>query len=456
MTATVQAKTGPDDRTVTELLAAYRTGFIFPRDAVEGALSRACLPSARGVFVSLDGPDVCAAAKSSTERWMQKRSSGPLDGVPIALKDNIDQRNHVTLAGAAIRRAAPPATENADIVAKLEALDAICFGRTSMPEFAFSGMGINPHFGTPANASQGRNRRIPGGSSSGSAVAVALGIVPAAIGTDTSGSVRVPAALNGVVGFRPSWNRYPIAGVFPLAPSLDTLGLLASTAVDCLLLDNLLNDSPVGEDTLPTISFIVPSNIVLDDLDESVARGFAAAVDQLRRTGFKIGHRAIESFDIVASAMDRHGTWVTAEAYDTLWPRIGKRADRLDPQVRRRLAAGGRQTRSDRKALSAARQHAKAALAETLGDSFLLFPTVAAEAPPIEAVEHDDQLFTALNNRILRNTMLGSVLDTPAISLPFTLSGEAPIGLQISALPGRDCQLLATAVAVEAALRGRQ
>ena len=417
-----------------------------PVDRIEAALEMARSPAARHVFIALNEDRIRADALCSQARWQSGAPLSSVDGVPVAIKDNIADAGVVLTAGSALRRHAQSQAADAAIVAQLKKLGAVPFGRANLSEFAFSGLGMNPHFGTPRNAINPATGLVPGGSSSGCAVAVALGIVPVALGTDTSGSGRVPAAFNGIVGFRPSRGRYPDEGIFPLAPSLDTPAVLGRTVADCAVLDELLS----GESALlgdPRAELVVPENVVLGGLDPAVSQQFDDALAWLSDAGYTIRRKPLASFKRLSDTISRYGTPVTAEAAETLYAYMDNPL--VDRRVRNRLEQGMAQGPDARAALDEARQWAQAALANELGSACMIFPTVSIHPPRIADLEGDDAAFARCNALVLRNTMLGSLLDTPAISLPFTGNGQHPIGLQLSMRQGFDQPLLASARAIE-------
>ncbi|MEQ8293759.1 MAG: amidase family protein [Roseovarius sp.] len=428
------------------MISAAREPRSAPVDRVEAAFATAGTRAARHVFIGLDKDRIRADAVRSQRRWQSAAHLSALDGVPVAIKDNIAEAGVVMTAGSAVLRDGPPQVADAAIVARLKRLGAVPFGRANLSEVAFSGLGLNPHFGTPCNAVDPEANLVPGGSSSGCAVAVALGLVPLALGTDTSGSGRVPAAFNGIVGYRPSRGRYPEKGVFPLAPGLDTPAVLGRAVADCVTLDELLS----GEKALPVeprAELVVPETVVLDGLDPAVSRQFDDALACLANAGFAIRRRGLTSFEWLSEAMARHGTPVTAEAAETL--RAYADNPRIDRRVRHRLQQGLAQGPDARAVLDTARQAAQMALAEELGNACMVFPTVPIQPPRIADLEADDAAFARCNALVLRNTMLGSLLDTPAISLPFMSHGRHPIGVQLSMRQGRDRPLLALARAIE-------
>lgn len=437
---------------MSSLPLQFDAGLWDPVTAVEAALDGAGGDRARHVFIALDADDIRRSAEASRNR-LRRGEARPLDGVAIAWKDVFARIGDVSTAGSRIPALRTVGHRTAPIVHRMEELGAVFFGRTNLSEMALGGLGLNPHYGTPVNALSLDRDRAPGGSSSGSAVAVALGLVPAAFGTDTSGSIRVPAAFNGITGFRPSHGRYPEAGVFALAPDLDTVGILARGAGDVAFLDGLICREPALGGYPKPSGLVVPETIVLDGLDPIVADRFDRALSALSSQGVRITHRPLQSFDMLHSAMERHGTPVVAEAYRRHGGLLrGPDFDLMDPNVRRRLSAGAEISNRSLDELGLARRQARRCLQRELGQEALAFPTVPIVAPLLADLVDPDSV-ARLNALALRNTMLGSLLDMPSISLPIgTGPGGLAAGLQLSMTRGRDRALLEFARDAERAL----
>ncbi len=333
-------------------------------------------------------------------------------------------------------------------------------GRVNMTEMAFSGIGLNPHFGTPVNPWSRDEPRIPGGSSSGSAVAVAAGLVPVGIGSDTGGSVRIPAAFNGIVGYKTSGGRWPMGGVFPLAPSLDTLGVFCRSVVDAVVVDaaaRALAAPDLRRGTLDGLRLLVPTNVVFDGLDAAVQENFDAAIARLQRGGAAIERVSLPAFDEILALSTRHGALVNIEAYGLHKHRLDDSVTgRMDRRVVKRLLIGASITPADEDAIRTARGRLVAQTRAAMeGHCLVAFPTVPHTAPSIAALEADDELFGAVNAKTLRNTLLGNFLDWCGVSIPngFDAAG-LPTGFLLSGAPGRDDHLLATALAAEGLIRG--
>ncbi len=419
------------------------------RDAVEEALHRADQPAAKAVFTSR------ADARARKEAADADASSArPLYwGVPITIKDNVDIAGEATTAGSKVLAQSAPAAADAPVAARLKRAGFINIGRTNMTEFAFAALGVNPHYGTPRNPAF-TDERIPGGSSSGAAVSVALDIVPMAIGSDTGGSVRVPAAFCGVTGFKPTFGAITNDGTYPLAPSLDTLGVLAHSVADCAAAFDVIRDRPGVPRRargLQGARLAVIRNYVLNGLDGAVAGAFEAACAKLANAGAAITPLLLPEIDEIP-ILNKNGTMVMAEGYRALRDVITGREAECDPRVITRVAGGGRMTEADYIAIMTRRAQLQTAAAARL-DSFdaYLMPSVAIVAPMIAAVQ-DPEAYAAANALILRNATVANFLAHCAISVPCHARGTAPVGLSVAMLGGKDDELLALAAAVEGAL----
>lgn len=441
-----------------DLAAGFATGAADPVATAAAALA-AARAGDPAIFTRLTPDRAAAEAAASRDRHRAGAPRGPLDGVPVAWKDLFDLEGLATTAGSRVLADGPPAAADAAVVRRLTAAGAVTVGRTNMTEFAFSGLGLNPHFGTPANPhSPPGSPRIPGGSSSGSAVAVAAGIVPVAIGSDTSGSVRIPAAFNGIVGFKPSSGRYPMAGVYPLSRSLDTVGVFAHTVADVRAVDAVL----AGRETADAAAsapprLVVPSNVVFDGAEPAVVAAFEAAIARLQASGVAVDRRPLPVFDEILALFAAEGTLVAVEAYAQLkaFAEDPAAAAAMDRRVVTRALSGASLPAAARQVLLAARARLTAAAARDLGAALAAFPTVPMVAPAIAPLDADMDLFFKVNGLVLRNTMLASFLDWCGVSLPCG-AGDAglPVGFLLNAPPGGDDALLRAAAAVEATIRG--
>ena len=400
-----------------------------------------------------------AEARASDARWDAGRPLGPLDGVPVVWKDLFDVAGTPTTAGSETRRNARAAVADATAVQRLTACGCIGIGKVGLSEFAYSGLGLNPHFGTPINRASHDGHRAPGGSSSGSAVAVAANMAWIGLGTDTGGSVRVPAAFNGLVGYKPSIGRFDKQGIFPLSETLDVPGPIAHTVQDCAWVDAALRGQPLHAlkaSAVSAMSLVVPVNLVFDGIEPEARAAFEALVERLRLAGARIAYRHIPAFDELATLTARHGTIAAAEAY--AWHQAlvdGPDAAKVDRRVLARMARGKTMSALDLLTLQAARLRLVRETAALLGDAWMLCPTVVHVAPLVAPLEADDELFHRVNLRTLQNTLPGNFLDLCGVSLPMgTGAAGMSLGALISGAAGRDDALLSAALGVEQLLAG--
>jgi aspartyl-tRNA(Asn)/glutamyl-tRNA(Gln) amidotransferase subunit A len=427
------------------------------REHVERALAAIDAPDGEGERTFLAVHREAALATADRIDAGRKRGAAlpSLAGLPVSIKDNFDEAGITTLAGSTVLKGAPPAARDSTAVARLRAAGAVIIGRTNMTEFAYSGLGINPHYGTPRNTFDRAAARIPGGSSSGAAISVADGMAWAAIGTDTGGSVRIPAALNGLVGFKPSAHRVPLDGVLPLSTTFDSVGPIARSVADCVRVDRVLAADHLE---LPALSLrglrlAVPQTIALDELSPAVANTFAAALARLSAAGATLVDTPMAVFTR-AAAVNPRGAISSAEAFK--WHRswLESGADRYDPRVLARIRPG--ESISDSAyagLLEGRRQFVREVEAAAQGYDALLMPTTPETAPTIAEVIATDESYFRLNSRMLRNPGLVNVFDGCALSIPCHAPGSAPVGFMIAGLRDDDARILAIGQAAEAILR---
>lgn len=447
-------------KSIAQLSVLIQSGSLDPVALVEETLDAVRAHRDQAIFTRLLETRAKEEAAASSRRLREGRSRGLLDGIPIAWKDLFAIAGLPTTAGSIVLANAEPAQDDADVVKALKAAGMVAIGRVNMSEFAFSGLGLNPHYGTPLNPLAPNVARIPGGSSSGSAVAVAAGLVPVSIGTDTGGSVRIPSAFNGLVGYKASRGRYSMAGVFPLATSLDSLGPLCRSAQDAVWVDAAMRGRAAPDVTrasLDSLSIVVPTNIVMDDVEDGVAEAFQAGLARLTAAGVKVRHAAFPAFDRLFQVMAEHGPLVTAEAFAVHHRRLaGPEAELMDRRVVTRTRLGEKITLVGYIEILKARERLIEDIVGMIGPNELVaYPTVAHVAPALAPLEADDELFVSVNFKTLRNTLIGNFLDWCGVSLPCG-TGEAsmPAGLLLSAPYGRDDYLLATAMALEDIVAG--
>ncbi|NKN36115.1 amidase [Agrobacterium sp. a22-2] len=447
-------------RSVSTLSVLIQSGALDPVALAEETFAAIRDFGDQTIFLSLLEERAMAEAQASAKRIRDGRSRGALDGIPVAWKDLFDVEGLATTAGSKVLANATSAERDADVVAALCAAGMVSVGRVNMSEFAFSGLGINPHYGTPRNPASRDGARLPGGSSSGSAVAVAAGLVPVSIGTDTGGSVRIPAAFNGIVGYKATRGRCSMRGVFPLAKSHDSLGPLCRTVADAVLIDTAMRGAitaDIRRGVLSDLSLVVPETIVFDGAEPGVVAAFEVALAKLERGGAKIRRQAFPLFSELFELAARHGPMVSAEAFAVHKDRLaGPGAAEMDPRVAARARLGEKTTTSDYLALLEARGRLIAAFAASLAPGELLVaPTLPHVAPLTEPLLGDDDLFTKTNAKTLRNTLINNFLDGCGVSLPCG-TGDAgmPVGLLLSGQRNEDERLLSAALAAEAVLQG--
>ena len=443
-------------RGIDELAQALAAGQTTGRALVEESLTRIADPGGEGArtFIKVHAEQARAMADAMDGLRKAGRAPGPYAGIPIALKDLFDIAGEPTPAGSAVLANAPPAAANAPVVQRMLAAGFVPMGRVNMTEFAFSGLGINPHYGTPSSPWDRASGRIPGGSSSGTAVAVADGMVAAGLGTDTGGSCRIPAAFCGVVGYKPTARRVPIGGVLPLAPSLDSVGPLAPTVACCAAIDAILaGHTPAGVTPLRLdgLRLAVPDNVVLDGMDATVAAAFDRALGTLAAAGVRVVRTRFTQFDELP-AVNAKGGFAASEAY--AWHRslLATKGNEYDPRIGARIARGEGMSAADYLDLVAARARIVADFdMATREFDVLVMPTVPIVAPRIADLD-DERAYNRINMLVLRNTALGNFLDRCSISIPCHRAGDAPVGLMLMGETMGDRRLFDIAAAVEAVL----
>lgn len=444
--------------TIVDLSRSLADRKITSRELVEQSLATIKNPQGEGartfLLVHADG------ALAAADRVDAQRRSGArlpaLAGIPISIKDLFDEAGVTTLGGSKVLVGAPAATHDSLVVERLRKAGVVIVGRTNLTEFAYSGLGINPHYGTPRNAFDRANARLPGGSSSGAAISVTDGMASGAIGTDTGGSVRIPAALNGLVGFKPTARRVPLDGVLPLSFSLDSAGPIAKTVADCALLDTVLadeKDASLVSAQLRGLRFAVPKTVVQDDLSASVASSFSAALARLSRAGATVVELAMAEF-AQAGVVNPRGAISSVEAF--AWHRrwIKEAGDKYDPRVVVRIRPGEAVTAADYIELLQRRKRFVDDVGAAVGGyDAMLMPTTPDTAPTIAEVAKDDESYFRWNGRMLRNASLVNLFDGCALSVPCHEPGAAPVGLMIAGVADTDRRILGIGLAVDAALR---
>jgi aspartyl-tRNA(Asn)/glutamyl-tRNA(Gln) amidotransferase subunit A len=445
--------------TLTELAHQLCIGAVTARALVDAALDRIADPGGEGAraFIAIDADAARARADEIDRARAAGRTMPAFAGIPLALKDLFDVAGEVTSAGSRLLSHQPPALRDAPVVARLRAAGFIFIGRNNMTEFAYSGLGLNPHFGTPLSPFERKTRRIPGGSTSGGAVAVADGMAAASLGTDTGGSCRIPAAFCGIVGFKPTAHRVPRDGVVPLSYSLDSVGPLANSVACCATLDAILrgvSPRPIPSASIRDIRLLLPTTLVLDDMDEHVARIFERAIDSLGRAGAKIERRALPELLHIKNTYASGGI-PAAEAYAWHRPLLEKHRDQYDPRVANRILKGRDLTDQNVCELYEARAALMTAVERRTHDvDAIVLPTTPIIPPPLAAFEQDAD-YARLNALVLRNPCLANFLDRCSLSLPIHHHGEAPVGLLLFGRRDGDEQLFAIAQTIESYLSNR-
>ena len=448
--------TMPNTPTLTSLAADLESGRTNARKLVDECLDKIADKSGEGAraFVHVDVEAAIEAAKAIDRLRAVRAAPSPFAGIPVSIKDLFDIKGQVTRAGSRALDDSPPAEADAPVVSRLRRAGFILIGRTNMTEFAYSGIGINPHYGTPKSVWQREAGHVPGGSSSGAAVSVADGMAYGALGSDTGGSCRIPAAYNGIVGYKPTQQRIPRDGGVPLSFTLDSFGPLARTVACCAVLDSVLADEPVrplNPRPVKGMRLAVATTVALDDLDDHVARSFERTLDSLSRQGASIKHIEVPEFLDVA-VMNSKGGFAAAESY--AWHRylIENHGDIYDPRVSSRIARGEAITAADYIDILQARKSmiARANVRLALYDAVVM-PTCPITPPRISDLA-DDRAFAKANLLSLRNCTLINMMDGCSISLPCHRAGEAPVGFMLSAVGGSDRRIFELAAGVEAAI----
>ena len=444
-------------KTIAEHATALREGRATAAALIEDALARIANPYGEGkrTFTAVHAEQARAAAAASDLLRGAGLARSPLEGLPVSVKDLFDVAGETTLAGSAVLKGTAPAAADAEVVRRLRAAGAIIIGRTNMTEFAYSGLGLNPHYGTPHNPWERAVGRIPGGSSSGAAVSVADGMAVAGIGSDTGGSVRIPSALCGLTGFKPTARRISMRGVLPLSKNLDSIGPLAPSVACCAVLDAIMaGEAPEipAPAEVSGLRLLVPTTVVLDDMDDAVSGAFDRALSVLSAAGTLVREAPLPAFSRLA-AINAKGGFTAAEAW--AWHRelIERGAGSYDPRVVSRILRGKEMSAADLLDVIEARAAWIAEVESSIfGFDALLMPTVPLVAPKIADLAASDEAYFRANGLMLRNPTLINFLDGCALSIPCHAPGDAPVGLMVAAGAMNDRRILAIGRALEACL----
>ena len=445
--------------TVVQLSKKLRGGKIDAVELNEEVLANIASCDDQAIFIDLLADRAGNEAKASRRRLKAGKPLSLLDGVPIGWIDLFDIEGRVTTAASVVLKSNPPAAKDAKLVAAGKAAGMISIGTLNMTEFAYSGIGLNPHYGTPRNPNDLKAHRSPGGSSSASGVVVAKGLLPVAIGTDTGGSIRIPASFNGVVGYKSSTGHYAMDGVFPLSRTLDTLGPLAQTVEDCVLVDAVLRGqakpkikatSPKGQ------TFVVPDNVMFEGIELAVAANFEAALKRISKAGGKIIQKKFPMFESILDLIKTRGHVLGAEALHLHYACVnGPEAAQMDQRVVQRIKLAEQMTAVDLVEVLLRRKELIAQCNALVGDAIVVCPTTPHVAMPIAPLEQDIEEFFRVNAKTLRNTMLGNFLDWCGLAIPSGSDRDGmPTGFLLSAQHGRDAAVLSSGLALEQLIRG--
>jgi aspartyl-tRNA(Asn)/glutamyl-tRNA(Gln) amidotransferase subunit A len=447
---------GLQGKTIAQLAGDLADGKTTAEGLVAVCLDRIADPSGQGprAFIEVNRDKALDQARASDRMRRHSVTPSPLAGVPIAIKDLFDVQGETTRAASKVLADRPPAKADAPAIARLRGAGAVFIGRNTMTEFAYSGVGINPHYGTPSSPWDRETGRVPGGSTSGGAVSVAEGMAAMAVGSDTGGSCRIPAALCGIVGFKPTASRISRQGAYPLSQSFDSIGPLANSVACVALADAVMAGEAYRAPTIGVLSHLclaAPQRLVLDGMDETVAKTFEAALKLLRDGGAQIEQVALEEFGELPALGDKGGI-VAVEALAVHRAQIEAHGAAYDPRVRDRILMATGLSGADYVQLTNKRADLIARFTRTVAPyDAVIMPAVPIVAPPFSAFETDEE-YVRLNRLLLRNPSCFNALDGCAISLPCHKPGDAPVGLMLGAPNGRDTQLLDVAATVEAAL----
>jgi len=444
-----------DTMTALELGNKIAKNLIDPVELAEYFLDRITdHDQANSIYVRHTKARALQEAEAARIRAKAEVTRSRLDGVPISWKDLYDSANIPTEGGSPLLAGRRP-TKDALVLERATIAGLVCLGKTNTVQFALGGIGSNPHTGTPPNAVMKDAPRAPGGSSCGAAVSVASGLAAAAIGSDTGGSVRVPAAWNSLVGLKTSYGALPLDGVLPLSPTLDTVGPLTKSVADAAEIFAILGARiPAdlnGLNPVNRLRLLCPTNVVWDQADQNVESITRNALDSLAGLGATVVHDSVPEFDRITDVMGKHGGIAVAEAYATWRHLLSTKDQYVDPNVLARFYQGREMSAYDVEILRAEVRKQTPALYRTLaGFDAMVMPTVAILPPKLASVDRDPEAYRIANMLALRNTTLGNVLPCCAVTLP--IPGETPCGLMVMAPTGHDDRLLRAAATMENAV----
>lgn len=432
--------------TIRSLHEAYEKQEVTPFDYISWLLQCAEESnSEKGLFTTLLKERALSEAKASTERWLKNRPLGLFDGVPIVWKDLFDIKDVVTTGSSLAYATAAASKDDAAVVAYYSEQGGINLGKVGLSEFAYSALGINPYLGTPRNAASTLTDRVPGGSSSGTAVAVKRNLVSFGMGTDTSGSIRIPAALHGLYGYKPSKDFYEDrSGIMPLSETLDTFGPIAQSLQDCFDFYCLMNHVPYKDlkqresetHIFEEYRYVIPINVVTDNIDADVLNQFEKAIQLIEKSGIVVHREVVSEIDDVHRIMNQYGTFAAAESsYYHKQQLTSDQWDLIHSRVLDRMARADSMSAVDYLSLHHLREKYLVKMQERYKNTLFLMPTVPMEAPLIAPLELDDDLFHKTNLRAMSLTVAANFLAWDSITLPMGVGDEGmPIGLMLSSV----------------------
>ena len=444
--------------TIDQLNQRLARGEITREALVAGALEKANQPAAKSVFTKMYPEAALAAARAADAAHKAGIAQPALAGLPVSITDLYGVAGETTMAGSVVCKGEPAQTRDAPVVARLRAAGSAIVGKTNMTEFAFSGIGINPHYGTPVNPTDQTIARVPGGSSSGAGVSVALGLSVAGLGSDTGGSIRIPAALCGIVGFKSTQKRVPLEGALELSRALDTVCAMTRSVQDCITVDAVLSGAmlPVQRRPIAGMRLAVPQTMVLDGLDNTVAQAFDRSLSILSEAGAQIIEIPMTEFADIPK-VNAPGGLSPIEAYAVHHERLARAQAQFDQRVAARVMMGAAISAQQYIAILDKRRAWIASVERAIeGYDALMCPTVPTVAPELEKLIASDEAFFKANGQMLRNTFTINLLDGCSYSLPCHREGELAVGLMLSSVHGDDARLSAVALAVEDALRAHR
>lgn len=422
------------------------------RDHLEMILARvAARADEERVFTKLYVEAARVAADSADARRKVGVTLGPLDGTIVSIKDLFDVAGEPTTAGSLMLRNTAPALRDATVVSRLRQASAVVLGKTNMTEFAFTAIGDNLHYGTPGNAAD--TSRIPGGSSSGAGVSVGEGTCEISIGSDTGGSVRIPASLNGVVGFKPTARRVPLTGAYPLSATLDSIGPLARTVAQCAAADAAMAGEAMPAllpFSLAGLRIGIPRGVLFEDTEPEVAAGFERCIRALDQSGARVVDPPIDDLIAEMRTATKRASIASMEGAEVHanWLSVGASVP-VDPHVSGPLSRALAIPASVYIRTIRRRGELAAAMVERLASiDVLALPTVPIVAPSIATMASDEALRNKAEGLLLRNTQVANQFDLCAISLPMP-DMTLPAGLMLVARNGHDHHLLRIAAGVE-------